>query len=204
MARYPIYIFLPISLLRVAPCFYNFAPADDYDRLLFDAKFPLCLIVVVGTFKRDFKSRSLMYVHGFRWCHDKDIESNRWYREQWGEKRICRVAPRCIASRPPFTPSACLQPAEQSRLVGRGRKERYIGWSLKLGGSSTFRCILMMTRSLRHVVIATSPSSSSSLDHARPEGNWNFDLQLGRQTNDTGWPYSTLSLPLSSIRLAAA
>jgi len=130
-------------------------------------------------------------MHTFRRRHSNiELKSNRWYREQQRKKWISRS----IASPIRFVHA---QLVNQSRLIGRGRKERCTG--CEAGSSSTFRSIPMMTRSLRHVVIATN---QSSLDYARLAGNWNFDLKSGRQTNDTGWPYGTPSLLLSSIRLA--
>lgn len=70
---------------------------------------------------------------------------------------------------PSFTPSVpTAQPANQSRLVGvdRGRNSelgRNAGLKLRLASSSTFRSILMMTWSLRHVVIVTKSAPSLSL-----------------------------------------
>lgn len=115
-------------------------------------------------------------MHTFRRRHGKDIELEV---ESMGSGTMEREAD--PPHRVPHSPHPRSCPASQPVASSRS-------WSgpklVEAGRSSTSSP--MMTRSLRHVVIATS--QSLSLDHARPAGNWNFDLQLGRQTNDSGWP----------------
>jgi len=127
-------------------------------------------------------------MHTFHRRHNKDIESNRWYREQRIKKRISHS----IASPIRFGHA---QLVNQSRLVGRGRKERCTGWSWEFIDLPFHLDDDAIVASRRH-------SDEPALSRSRTPGG---KLELWPKIGPTDeWHWMTLWHPFSFILVHSA